>query len=169
MHGIVEEWKKGNLKFTYGFDTGGSIGALSELDVEIDNGKGFESLCSRCFFFDEDNERHIFAFARKIEQDAVYRNQIKNQETNWQKIAEIYEAVAYELYKLSRSIPNSDGYRVGDKEQEKSYKETHEAIESGCKNIHKYITKNIESLWKDWKPTEIKNRLIQKIITDASR
>ncbi|MCL4391148.1 hypothetical protein M1112_00440 [Candidatus Parvarchaeota archaeon] len=150
MHGIIKEWKKADTRFIWGFDTGGSTGCDSIVEVaRLIDGK-WVTFITRDFYFSDASEQSVMNFTNRVINDPAYREKIANFETEWQRSNKIYEDIEAILYKTMENKPHFLGYESGNKAAERQFNKLQREYDSFCEELYSYIKENIKRLWEDW-------------------
>lgn len=128
------------------FDSGGPVG--SDHVVFITNGEPWNDdtgwNVTRWFYFDEFHEQYARNFAKKVVTDESYRTACLDRTADWARISDTYEDAARDIFGYFRDA-GVMGYRVGNDQEERQYREAKTAMERICEALFEGIADRIRS------------------------
>lgn len=142
VHYPVKEFKFGEFKFVWEYDTG--MGPGGENIVYTRGPLEF----TRCFYFEEANERHIENFCKKFARDKNYRQKCLEDETSWAQLSELYELNAQYLgreYKLKYGSIFI-GYLATDKNAKRKHEELQEKYLDECHELYHFLKEKLNEI-----------------------
>lgn len=135
-------------------DTGGPVGSDHFVTVEPQSDDE-DWFITRWFYFDEENERYAWNFAEKVCTNEEYRQESREENTDWARTANLYETYSRRLYNVLSEDDRSAFPIMNEEESDQDKNVLYDCCESLFKEfksiVRDGVDKHPEKVFEDQK------------------